>query len=170
VSLLSNLGGGCLTGADGPDRFVSNNNAVPVGDGASDGIELSLKDIICSSSFSLLESLSNADNRLKIGSLGLGDLLSNDLVSLTEKLSSLRVTDEGPLESEVDNLLSTDLTSESSISASADVLSANEDIRVEHSLSGGDVEGDRGNDNLDAFLIELHSVEGVGANGANEID
>ena len=118
----------------------------------------------------LFACLANADNRLKIGSLGLGDLLSNDLVSLTEKLSSLGVTDEGPLESKVDNLLSTDLTSESSISASADVLSANEDIRVEHSLSGGDVEGDRGNDNLDAILIELHSVEGVGANGANEID
>ena len=60
VSILSDLGSGSFSSANGPDWLISDDDISPVSYWGFDGIELCLKNIICSSSFSLLKSLTNA--------------------------------------------------------------------------------------------------------------
>ena len=118
MSVLCDSWGGGLTGADSPDGLISDDNRAPVGDGGLDSIELLLEDVICLIGLSLLESLTNAKDDLKVGGLGAGDLLGDSLVSLTEQLSTLGVTNKGPLKTKVDNLVGADLASEGAISIS----------------------------------------------------
>ena len=170
MSVLCDSWGGGLTGADSPDGLVSDDNRAPVGDGGLDSIKLLLEDVICLIGLSLLESLTNAKDDLKVGGLGAGDLLGDSLVSLTEQLSTLGVTNKGPLKTKVDNLVGTDLASEGAISISGGVLGGDELIRVQHRLCGCNVKRNRGDNDLNAVLIKFHSVEGIGAHGANEVD
>ena len=128
MGVLSDSGGSGLAGADGPDRLVSDDDVGPGSDGSLDGIELSLEDIISVTGLTLLESLTDAKNCLKASSLSTLDLLGYDLIGLLVELSTLGVTNEGPLESEVLDLLSRDLASEGAVCVSADVLGCDSDI------------------------------------------
>ena len=122
VSILSNLGSSNLTSANSPHRLISDNNISPGLDRVFAGIKLLLEDIICLTSLTLLNRLTNAKNSLESSGLSLGYLLGNDIISLTEELSALRVTNKSPLKTEVNDLFSADLTSECTIAFTADVL------------------------------------------------
>mmetsp|Transcript_34608 Transcript_34608/g.45513 ORF Transcript_34608/g.45513 Transcript_34608/m.45513 type:complete len:201 (-) Transcript_34608:2-604(-) len=170
MGLLSNGGGGSLASADCPHGLVGNDDGGPGGDRLLDGVELLLEDVIGLTGLALLKRLTNAEDGLKTGGLGASNLLSDDLVGLTEELSALGVANKGPLEAEVDDLLGTDLASVCTVALGADVLGGDEDVGVEHRLGGGDVQADGGDDDLDAALVELHGVEGVRAHVANEVN
>ena len=134
MGLLGDGGGSDLAGTDGPDGLVGDHDGAPVLNGLLDGIELSLQNIVRLTSFTLLNSLTNAKDGLEAGSLRLGDLLGDDIIGLAEELSALGVANEGPLEAEVNDLLGTDLTGEGTVTLGADVLRADEDVGVEHGL------------------------------------
>jgi hypothetical protein len=78
MNLLGLLWGGCLSGADGPDRLVCDDHIAPVADTLSDGGKLTLIDGLSLSSFSLLKLLTNASYHLKIIIKGDLNLVSND--------------------------------------------------------------------------------------------
>jgi len=80
------------------------------------------------------------------------------------------VSNESPLKAEVDDLVGAHLASVGAICGSADVLGSYEDFGVEHRFGGGDVEGDRGDNNFNAVLVELHGVESVRAKIANKVN
>ena len=169
MSILSDLGSGSFSSADGPDWLISNDDVRPVSNRGFDGIELCLKNIICSSSFSLFKSLSNTKNGFKSCTLSLGYLTGNDIICLTEELSSLGVSYKSPLKSKINNLLGTDLASKCAVAACADVLGGYEHIRVEHSLCRCDMKSDGGDNNLNTVRIEFHGVQSIRADSANKI-
>ena len=170
MGVLGDGGRGSLASADGPHGLVSNDDVGPLIDGGLDGIELSLKHVVGLVCLSLLEGLTNTKDSLEAGCLSAGHLLGNDIVGLTEELSALGVANKGPLEAEVNDLLGTDLASECTVALGADVLGSNENIGVKHRLGGSDVEGDGSDDDLEAVRIEFHSVKGLGAQSAHEVD
>ena len=107
VSILSDLRGGGLSSADGPDGFVGEDDGAPrVGGLLLDGIELSLEDIVGLSGLALLKSLTNAEDNLESGGEGTLDLDGDHLVGLTVLGATLRVSNDGPFEAEVLDLLS----------------------------------------------------------------
>ena len=170
VGILSDGWGGCLSSADGPDGLVGNDEVGPAGDGTLYSVKLSLDDIIGLTSFALLKSLTDAEDDLEAVGLGAGSLGSDHLVSLTVELSALGVTNKGPLKAEVLDLLSRDLSGEGTVATTANVLGSDKHVRVEHGLGGGDVESDRGHDDLNTLSIELESVKGVRAEGADGVN
>ena len=170
MGLLGDLGSGSLAGTNGPDGLVGDDDVGPLVDGCLDGIKLSLEHIVGLVFVSLLKSLTNAKDGLKTSGLSLSDLLGDDFIILTEELSALGVANESPLKAEVDDLLGTDLASEGTVALGADVLGRHEHIRVEHGLSGSDVEGDGSNNDLNAVLVEFHGVEGLSAKGTHEVN
>ena len=89
VSFLGDSWGCGLASANGPDGLISDDNVAPLVDRALDGTELSGEDRVGFASLSLLESLTAAEDCLEAASLGLGDLLGNDIVTLAEELSAL---------------------------------------------------------------------------------
>jgi len=86
----------------------------PVADGGFDGIKLSFQEFIGGSSFSDFEALTAADHGVDLVSLGLRNLGSNLGIGLSEKSSSLRVSNDYPFKTEINNLLSANFTSEGS--------------------------------------------------------
>ena len=97
MCVLGNGWSGSLACTNSPDGFISDHNSRPLLYGALNSIKLLLKDVVGLTSLSLLKCLTNAEDSLETGGLSLGDLLSNDFVSLTEELSTLGVAHESPL-------------------------------------------------------------------------
>jgi len=161
VSILSNLWRGNLSGSNGPDWLISNDNLSPVGDALLGSIELSLEDIVGLLSLTLLKSLSNAEDGVEANLLGSCQLLGDNGVSLTIELSSLGVTNQGPLEVEVLHLVGADLTSEGSVLVGGDVLGRDLDGGVKTSLHIGDVERDWSHDDFDVVAAHSQTVESL---------
>ena len=81
--------------------------------------------IVSSSSFSLLEGFSTADKGRESSLLSLFNFSSDNLVGLSEVLTSLGMSDDTPLQLEVLDLLSRDLSGEGSVFVSRDILRSN---------------------------------------------
>lgn len=128
VYLLSLLGGSNLSGANGPDGLVGNDDLAPVGDVALEALELLSDDLDGLASLTLLEALAAApdDADAVLGSV-LG-LEGDGLVGLLEDGAALGVTEDGPVDGEILELLDGDLASVGTVGLVVDVLSGNLDV------------------------------------------
>ena len=162
VSILGNLWSGGLSSSNGPHWLIGENDLSPVGDAVLDSVKLSFEDIVGLLSFTFSQSLSNTEDCVKASLLRSENLLGNNGISLTEESSSLRVSNNCPLELKVLDLVSTDFTGESSILFCRDVLGRDLNIRIKHGLGRGNLKGDWSNDDLKSILVILHRVEHVG--------
>jgi len=81
--------------------------------------------IISSSSLSGLEGFSTAHEGGKSGFLSLFNFSGDNIVAFFEVLASLRVSNDAPLELEILDLLSGDLSSESSVFVGRNILRSN---------------------------------------------
>ena len=81
--------------------------------------------IVSSSSFSGFERFSNADKGGESGFLGLFNFSSDNFVGLSEVLASFRMSNDTPLQLEVLDLLSRDLSSESTVFVGRNILRSN---------------------------------------------
>lgn len=161
MSILSNFRSSSLTSSNCPNRLIGNDDAAPVLYRALECFKLSLQDIIGLLSLSLSKGLTDANNRVETNFLSLRDLGSDQFIGLTVVSSSLRVTDNDPVDIEIFQLVSADFTGESTLSASAHVLTGNLDLSVEQSLHGSDMNGDRSDDNFELIIAEGSLVEDI---------
>lgn len=83
------------------------------------------------SSFSLLKALSQAYDGVETNFLGSGNLGGDGLVGFAVLDSSLRVADEDPLDIEIFELLTADLSSEGTVGCGAHVLGADLNVFVQ---------------------------------------
>lgn len=117
-----------LTGANGPHWLICNHNIGPFRNLILNGVELNFEDIVSLTCLSLFDSFTNAEDCLETAGLCFADLFCDHIISLSEDLPALRVTDKCPLQSEVDKLFCADFASEGTISFSANVLRRHKDI------------------------------------------
>jgi hypothetical protein len=132
VSLLSLFWGGNLSGTNSPDWLVSNNNIAPLSlcKLVSNSLELSGIYFIGLAGLSLLKELTNADHDVHaVLDCNLG-LDSDVLIGLTEEGSSLGVTSKSPLDANISELVSSDISSVSTSSILGYILSRNIDLLV----------------------------------------
>ena len=81
--------------------------------------------IISSSSFSLFEGFSNTNKSGESSLLSLFNFSSDNLVGLAEVLASLGMSNDTPLQLKVLDLISRNLSSESSVLVSRNILRSN---------------------------------------------
>lgn len=62
MDFVNLLGSGCFTGTDGPDRFISKDNVIPVGDFVLDGVKLTLDDFDGLVGFTFCQSFTETEN------------------------------------------------------------------------------------------------------------
>eukprot|EP00475_Leptophrys_vorax_P020673 TRINITY_DN2834_c0_g1_i4.p1 TRINITY_DN2834_c0_g1~~TRINITY_DN2834_c0_g1_i4.p1 ORF type:complete len:151 (+),score=12.77 TRINITY_DN2834_c0_g1_i4:322-774(+) len=117
------------TSSNCPNGFIGNNDLSPVVSRylISDGCKLSEAHVERLLTFSLLELLTNARNNAELALESRNDLISNNNIRLSIKRSSFRVPQNDPLEPEVCNGFSGDLSRKGSISSKRGVLSSNLD-------------------------------------------
>lgn len=148
VDLLCLLGAGNLAGTDSPDWLVGNDNLAPVLDLVGDSAELRGNDLDGLVGLALLERLTTAQNNtestVKRG-LGLG---GNEGVVFLENYAALGVTEEGPGDVAVLELVDGDLTGEGTVGLVEDVLSGDLEAWVKVLAGEEKVEGWRGDNNL----------------------
>lgn len=149
MDLLGLLSGGDLAGTNGPDGLVSNDNLAPVADLLLESGKLVGNDLEGLARLALLKRLTaapdDADTVLN-GVLGLG---GNNLVRLLEDGAALRVTQDGPVDAGVLELLNGDLASEGTVGLVVDVLGSNLDgLLLQVLTDGQEVKGGRSNDGL----------------------
>jgi hypothetical protein len=149
VDLLGLLSGGDLAGTNGPDGLVGNDNLAPVADLLLESGKLVGNDLEGLARLALLKRLTaapdDADTVLN-GVLGLG---GNNLVRLLEDGTALRVTQDGPVDAGVLELLDGDLASEGTVGLVVDVLGSNLDgLLLQVLTDGQEVKGGRSNDGL----------------------
>lgn len=161
MGFLSHFWGGSFTSSNGPDWLVSNDNLGPVLDRALESIELCSQHIIGGSILSLLEVFSDANNGIQSSFLCLCDLGSNDRVSLTEKISPLRVTNDNPVDIKVLQLFGADLSGECSLAGLAHILRSDDNIWIGQCFDRGDVHCYWSNDNFDLGIIKLGLVDDI---------
>ena len=161
MSILSDLWGGSLSGSNGPDWLVGDDDVGPVVALLSDGIQLSIIDILGLSRFSFLEQLSNAgkdSETIVNGQLG---LQGHVLVALTVEGSSLGVTSEGGGHSHVFDHANGKLSGIGAISCQGKVLGGHLDVILHNSLNGGQMEGGWGHHHVNLLWIELEVVKNL---------
>ena len=132
VGILGNLWSGSLSSSNGPHWLIGENDLSPVGDAVLDSVKLSFEDIVGLLSFTFSQSLSNTEDCVKARLLRSENLLGNNGISLAEESSSLRVSNNCPLELKVLDLIGTDFTGESSILFCRDVLGRDLNVRIKH--------------------------------------
>ena len=169
MGVLSDRWSSDLTGTDGPNWLVGDDNLRPCLNRVFDGIELCLENFVGLTSFTLLKGLTDAQNCVETSALCLCRFLGDDFVGLTIELSALGVTDESPLVAKVNDLLGTDLTSECTVAFSTDVLSSALNVHIQHRPRHSQVKNSGGNDDLDRILVDGHAVQ-RGAHLANEFN
>ena len=172
VGLLSLLWGSDLTGTDGPDWLVSNDDIAPMSNSEliSNSLKLSSVNNVGLSGLSLLELLSNANHDVHSvinGDLGLD---GNILIGLTKERSSFGVTGEGPLDTNIGELISGDISSESTSSILRHILGRDLDILLNHGLNSGEMDISWGDNDLNVVLIELNLVKGLGDKLGGEVN
>ena len=82
------------------------------------------------------------------------------LVRLLQDNPALTVSNDGPVDLSIPELLNTNFTSESTVGLVEDVLSSNTDLLIGDLAGKGQVESGRGDDNLGGG-VELSRVEVV---------
>lgn len=145
----TNLRSGNLSGTNGPDRLVSNDNLGPVlADGVENGLELAGDNLDGVVVLALLEAFAAAKDDAEAGierSLGLG---RNKLVALAKDAATLRVAEDHPLNGCILELLGADLAGVGSVALIEDVLGGDLDIGAEGGLCEKEVESGGGDDDL----------------------
>ena len=128
---MSNLWGSGLTGSNSPNWLVSDNDVGPVFALLSDGVELSIIDVLSLTGLSLLEELTDAseDGETIIDS-NLG-LLGDILISLAEEGSSLGVTGESVLDAHVLDHASGEFSGEGTVTSEGQVLGGHMHVVLE---------------------------------------
>lgn len=121
---------------------------VILGDDIGDSLELFLHDLLCNTAFSLLEGLTNTGNDGQTGADRSLDLVRDDLVRVAEHGSSLGVTEDGPVDIRVLELVGGDFSGESTGSLGEAVLGRNLDWLLESFLNLEEVESWGGDDDL----------------------
>ena len=86
------------------------------------------------------------------------------LVRLLQDNPALTVSNDGPVDLSIPELLNTNFTSESTVGLVEDVLSSNTDLLIGDLAGKGQVESGRGDDNLGGG-VELSRVEVVDDGG-----
>lgn len=112
VDFIDLFGGGGFASADGPDWFVSQNNVVPIGHSVSDSVKLSFDDFNGVSSLSFGKSFTETEDDFETQLEAIFKLFGNNGVSLSEMSSSLRVTQNDPLDVDIQKLFGSNFTSE----------------------------------------------------------
>ena len=131
---------------DLPDGLVGNDDLAPVLDLVGNSLELLGDNVDGGAGLPLLEALTAAKNNADAtveGSLGLA---GNERVVLLQDGAALRVTDEGPCDTAVLQLLGRDLAGESTAGLVVDVLGGDLDTLAEV-LAGKEKVESRGSNN-----------------------
>ena len=122
MCFLSNLRRGSLARAYGPHGFVCDDHLGPVFDRVLNCIKLHLENVMSVPRLPFLQLLTHAEYRCDPLVLTSLQFLRYNLVSLEKVLASLAVTHEGPVHTEVFNLLSFYFSSLSSLVGRCDIL------------------------------------------------
>ena len=125
VYLLSLLSGGNFTGANGPNRFVGNDDLAPVADLGLQGGELAAHNLDGLASLTLLERFAAAPNDAKTVLSGVFGLGGNYLVRLGEDGTTLGVAQNGPCDVAIGKLGDRDFSGESTVGSVEDILGSN---------------------------------------------
>jgi hypothetical protein len=171
VDLLCLLSAGHLTGTNGPDGLVRDNNVLPRGLAVQlllEGSKLLGDDLDCLAGLALLKGLATApdDANAAIGGvLGLG---GDDGVRVAEVGAALGVAQDGPGDVAVLELGDRDLAGEGAVGLVEDVLGSDFDARAEVLADQEEVERWRGDDNL-GVGVQLSLVQ-VLDNGLDGLD
>jgi hypothetical protein len=133
---------------DLPDGLVGNDDLAPVLDLVGNSLKLLGDNVDSGAGLPLLEALTAAQNHADAtveGSLGLA---GNERVVLLQDGAALRVTDKGPCDTAVLQLLGRDLTGESTAGLVVDVLSGDLNTLAEVLAGKEKVESRGGNNDL----------------------
>jgi len=147
--------------ANGPNRLVSDDYLVPVGDYLSNGSQLFCVDFICFSSFSFGERLADAKYHGDASFERFAALLCHVLVGLVVQASSLGVAHEGVLDTEIDNLLDGQLAGVGAHSGERDILRCDADFVIEDLFDGREMQVCRCNDNIYGLILVFKVVQNV---------
>lgn len=153
MDVLGLLGGGDLAGANGPDGLVGDDDLAPVLDLVRDSLELLGDNVDGGAGLPLLEALTAAQDDANAAverSLGLA---GDESVVLLEDGAALRVTEDGPCDAAVLELLGRDLTSEGTVGLVVDVLSG--DLKALAEVLTGQEEVERGGSNDNLCLLSV---------------
>jgi hypothetical protein len=163
VDFFSLFGGSGLSGTDGPDGFIGNDDSGVIfsRELALQSVELSGDDVQSFIAFSLLKRFTDTEDNVKTVVQSISSLGGNNLIRFVEVLSSFRVTQNSPLQAEVLNVLRSNFTSVSTETSGRGVLDRDLDALLEGREDIRDLEGDGGNNDLNFVLVELDLVEGV---------
>ena len=131
-------------------------------DDVGNSVELSLDDLLGGSVLSLLEGLTDASNDAESGADGSLDLVSDELVAVSEEGSSLRVSEDDPVDVGVLELVGGDLSGEGTRSLGEGVLGGDLGRGVEELLDRKEVERRRSDDDLCGVSEPQKSSLGVG--------
>ena len=150
MNLLCLLGGSDLSGTNSPDWLVGNDHLAPLlsGDLLGDSGKLVSDDLNGLTLLALLEGLSAAEDDVDVlvkSSLGLG---SDELVGLANDGAALGVTNQGPVDVGVLELVGGDLAGKSSLVLVVDVLGGDSDLWLGLRAGKSQVKCWWGNDNL----------------------
>lgn len=142
MGLLCLLWSGNFACTDGPNWFVSNNDVSPLRGRylIGNSLELSSIDLVGLSRLSFIELLSDAshDSNTVVDS-GLG-LLGDIFIGFMAECSSLGVTSEGPFDTNVLELIGSDVTGVCTLSILRNILSHDMDIVLDFFLGQGQVD------------------------------
>ena len=161
MDLLSLLSGSDLSGTNGPDWLVSNDDLTPLlsRDLLGNSGKLAGDDLNGLTLLALLEGLSAAEDDVDVlvkGGLGLG---GDKVVRLADDGATLRVADQGPVDVGVLELVGGDLAGESTLVLVVDVLGGHSDLWLGLRAGKSQVKCWWGDDNLCCmsvvFLFEV---------------
>jgi hypothetical protein len=124
-----------------PDGLVSNDNLAPVLDLVRNSLELLGNNADGLARLTLLQALAAAQNHTKTVVGGCLCLVGNEVVVLLEDLATLRVSDQGPGDAAVLELLSRDLAGKGSVGLVEDVLRCDLEALAEVLACEEEVEG-----------------------------
>jgi len=124
-----------------PDGLVSNDNLAPVLDLVRNSLELLGNNADGLARLTLLQALAAAQNHTKTVVGSCLCLVGNEVVVLLEDLATLRVSDQGPGDAAVLELLSRDLAGEGSVGLVEDVLRCDLEALAEVLACEEEVEG-----------------------------
>lgn len=177
MRLLSHLGGGSETSADGPDGLVGNGDVLPILllEKLSGRGELRSTDIVGGAILTLLLLLSNSEHYLETSIEGDLDLLGNQVTVLSghaETLPALGVADADPDATDVLQLGGADLAGVGTLLVvDAAILCSDGNVIPELGKAEGDVDEGGADGNLNVSgdgpgLVEGVDELGEGGNGA----
>eukprot|EP00356_Strombidium_inclinatum_P007442 CAMPEP_0170494316 /NCGR_PEP_ID=MMETSP0208-20121228/14573_1 /TAXON_ID=197538 /ORGANISM="Strombidium inclinatum, Strain S3" /LENGTH=190 /DNA_ID=CAMNT_0010770357 /DNA_START=269 /DNA_END=838 /DNA_ORIENTATION=- len=170
MSLLGDLGGGSLSGANCPHGFVSHDHVRPVLDLLTDGVELAFVDGLGVLCLSLGQGFADAgQNGKSVIQSPLG-LKAYFLVGLVVERPALRMSGEGVVDPQLGEHFQGDLSGEGSIAGKGHILSADIHSAAGVSLHVLEVEVSGAHEDLDLVGVELQLVQNFSGESVGELE